>query len=132
MKNDAKLLLFFSLFNDKFTLLIFKGKTMQKFCHACGMPLVKKGDFAGGDENSNFCCHCVNANGSVKSCEEIFEGGAQYFMNQVDNDRKMAEKITIKNMSQQPYWQGKDCEILKGETATDEEFAVVLKKIGLQ
>jgi len=93
------------------------------------MPLTKKEDFAGGDENSHFCRFCVNADGSVKSCEEIFEGGVQYFMNHVGNDRKMAEKITRKNMSGQPYWQGKDCQILQGEKATDEEFVEVMKKL---
>lgn len=94
------------------------------------MPLTKKEDFAGGDENSDFCLYCANADGSVKSCEDIFEGGVQYFMGQVGGDRKMAEKITRKNMSGLPYWQGKNCEILKGETATDEEFAEALKNMG--
>ncbi|MFA5021921.1 MAG: zinc ribbon domain-containing protein [Patescibacteria group bacterium] len=103
---------------------------MQKFCQACGMPLTKKEDFAGGDENSNFCHFCVNADGSVKSCEEIFEGGVQFFLNQTGGERKMAEKITRKNMSGLPYWQGKDCPILQGEMATDEEFAEVMKKLG--
>lgn len=93
------------------------------------MPLNKKGDFALGDENSDFCLYCVNTDGSVKSCEEIFEGGAQFFMNQIGNDRKMAEKITRKNMSRPQYWQGKDCECLKGEMATDEEFAEIMKKM---
>jgi len=93
------------------------------------MPLTKKGDFAGRDENSNFCHFCVNAAGSVKSCEEIFEGGVQYFMSQIGGDRKMAEKVTRKNMSGLPCWQGKNCEILKGEMATDEEFAEILKKL---
>lgn len=93
------------------------------------MPLEKKDDFAGGDENSVFCLYCVNPDGSVKTCEEIFEGGVKYFMGQIGDDREMAEKVTRKNMSQQPYWQGKDCEILKGAIATDEEFAEVLKKL---
>ncbi|MFA6354370.1 MAG: zinc ribbon domain-containing protein [Candidatus Paceibacterota bacterium] len=102
---------------------------MPKFCEACGMPLNKKEDFAGGDENSKFCHFCVNADGSVKSCEEIFEGGVQYFLGQLGDDRITAEKMTRKNMSKQPYWQGKDCPVLKGEMATDEEFAEVLKKL---
>jgi hypothetical protein len=102
---------------------------MQKFCHACGMPLIKKEDFALGDEKSNFCHFCVNDDGSVKSCEEIFEGGVQYFMNFVGNDRNVAEKITRKNMSGLPYWLGKDCPILQGEMATDEEFADALKRL---
>jgi hypothetical protein len=103
---------------------------MEKICEACGMPLTKKEDFAGGDENSDFCLYCANADGSVKSCEEIFEGGVQYFMGQIGGNREMAEKITRKNMGGLPYWQGKDCEVLKGEAATDEEFAEALKNIG--
>ena len=103
---------------------------MQKFCHACGMPLNKKEDFAGGDESSDFCIHCVNADGSVKSCEEIFSGGVEFFMSALSADRETAEKITRKNMSRLPYWQGKDCPILQGEMAMDEEFAEVMKKLG--
>lgn len=102
---------------------------MKRFCQACGMPLVKKEDFAAGDENSIFCAYCANADGSVKSCEEIFEGGVGFFMSQIGGDRVAAEKITRKNMSGQPYWRGKDCPVLKGETATDEEFAAALKKL---
>jgi len=102
---------------------------MPKCCEACGMPLEKKEDFAGGDENAKFCLYCVNADGSVKTCEEIFEGGVQFFLSQIGGDRKMAEKITRKNMSQQPYWHGKDCEVLNGEMATDEEFAEAMKKL---
>lgn len=102
---------------------------MPKFCESCGMPLGKKEDFAGGDENARFCLYCVNADGSVKSCEDIFEGGVQFFMSQIGDDRQMAEKITRKNMNQLPYWQLKDCEILKGEAATDEEFAEAMKRL---
>ncbi|MFA6518135.1 MAG: zinc ribbon domain-containing protein [Candidatus Shapirobacteria bacterium] len=93
------------------------------------MPLNKKEDFANGDENSDFCLYCVNEDGSVKPVGEIFEGGVQFFMSQFGDDRNMAEKITRKNMNQQPYWQGKDCGCLKGETATDEEFAEMMKKV---
>lgn len=94
------------------------------------MPLLKKEDFAGGKEASNFCFHCANNDGSVKTCEEIFKGGVYFFMSTIGGDRKMAEKICRKNMNMQPYWQGKNCEILKGEMATDEEFAEIMKKLG--
>jgi hypothetical protein len=102
---------------------------MSKFCEACGMRLEKKEDFAGGDENAKFCLFCVNADGNVKTCEEIFAGGVQFFLSQFGGDRNMAEKITRKNMSRLPFWQNKDCEVLKGEQATDEEFAEVMKKL---
>jgi hypothetical protein len=102
---------------------------MSKFCESCGMPLERKEDCAQGDENAQFCVYCVNADGRVKACEEVFQGGVQFFMDSLGGDRAEAEKITRKNMSQQPYWQGKDCEILKGEMATDEEFAEAMKKL---
>lgn len=93
------------------------------------MPLIKKEDFAGGDENAHFCAFCTDATGTVKSCADVFEGGVQYFMSQVGDDRAKAERIVRKNMSQLPYWQDKECELLKGEMATDEEFAEVLSKL---
>ena len=101
----------------------------MKYCNACGMPLNKKEDFANGDESSNFCHYCANPDGSVKSADEIFEGGVQFFMNQFGGDRQKAERITRKNMNNLPYWQGKDCAVLKGEMASDEEFAEMMKKI---
>ncbi len=93
------------------------------------MPMSKKEDFAGGDINSQFCLFCADANGKVKTAEEIFEGGVQFFMSHTGGDRKMAEKATRKNMNRQSYWQGKDYPILKGEEATDEEFAEIMKKL---
>ncbi|MDD2756824.1 MAG: zinc ribbon domain-containing protein [Patescibacteria group bacterium] len=101
----------------------------MKFCSACGMPLEKKEDFARGDENSEFCLHCVNADGSVKTCEEIFNGGVEFFITAIGGDRLMAERIVRKNINQLPYWQNKNCAILQGEEATDEEFAEAMKKL---
>ena len=102
---------------------------MEKFCQACGMPLINQEDFALGDENAEFCCHCVNEDGSVKPVEDIFSGGVQFFMETTGSDREMAEKVTRKNMSRLAYWQGKDIAILQGPMATDEEFAEALGKL---
>ncbi len=102
---------------------------MSKHCEACGMPLEREEDCAQGDINARFCVYCVNADGSVRSCEEIFNGGVQFFMDSLGGERQEAERITRKNMSQQPYWQGKECEILRGEMATDEELAEALGKM---
>jgi len=111
------------------TLIIFNQKNMPKYCHSCGMPMEKKEDFAGADESAEFCLYCVKPDGGVKSCDEIFEGGVQFFMNSVGGDRALAERITRKNMNMQPYWQGKDCPVLKGEEATEEEFNAALAKL---
>ena len=101
----------------------------MKNCATCGMPLEKKEDFALGDENSRFCLYCVNQDGSVKSCQEIFAGGVDFFLQSLGGDKNMAEKITRKNMSQLPYWQERDCEVLRGKMATDEEFSAVMQKM---
>jgi hypothetical protein len=101
----------------------------MKYCEACGMPLTKPEDFAGGDENANFCLYCVKEDGSVKSCEEIFEGGVQFFMQAIGGERELAEKITRKNMKAQNYWQGKNEPLLQGLEATDEEFAEAMRKL---
>lgn len=101
----------------------------MKYCNSCGMPLINAEDFAKSDINSDFCVYCTDADGNLKSCEEIFEGGVQFFMSQFGDDRKMAEKITRKNMSMQPYWQDKNCKILKGEMSTDEEFKEMMQKM---
>ena len=94
------------------------------------MPLIQREDFALGDETSRFCVHCTDAEGRVRSCEEIFEGGVQFFMGEIGIDRTKAERVTRKNMLQLPYWRGNDSPVLQGETATDEEFAEVLSMLG--
>ena len=101
----------------------------MKTCATCGMPLLKKEDFAGSDENSKFCVHCVNPDGSVKSGTEIFQGGVEFFLENLGGDRALAEKITRKNMNGLAYWQENPCEILQGEQASDEEFAAALSKL---
>ncbi len=52
----------------------------MKFCAACSMPLDSDSVIGLGTDKESFCIHCVNENKQVKSCEEIFEGGVQFFM----------------------------------------------------
>jgi hypothetical protein len=102
----------------------------MKYCHACGMPLEKKEDFAKGDADSDFCRYCTNEDGTVKSCEKVFIGGVEFFVQTLGGNRDLAERVTRKNMLQLPYWKGKDCLCLTGDVATDEEFQEVLAKMG--
>lgn len=93
------------------------------------MPLSSPADHAGGDESSPFCRFCANADGTVRTGDEIFEGGVNFFMRALGGTREEAERITRKNMAQLPYWQGKDVASLKGEQATDEEFAAAMQRL---
>lgn len=101
----------------------------MQYCIACGMPLIHPEDHAQNDEQSKFCLYCVNTDGSVKSCEEIFNGGVNFFLGQIGGEKIMAEKIVRKNMNRLPYWQDKNCALLQGEQATDEEFQAVMAKM---
>ena len=81
-------------------------------------------------DNELFCIHCVNEDKKVKSCEEIFEGGVQFFMS-LDSSiaRKFVEKNVRKNMKNLSYGQNKEYPCLSGEIATDEEFNQILAKL---
>lgn len=101
----------------------------MKECQACGMPMMDKEDFAQGDENATLCAYCTNADGSAKTCQEVFESGSAYFRDALDSSQEMADRITRKHMRSLPYWQGEEHDCLKGEVATDEEFAQAMKKL---
>ncbi len=69
-------------------------------------------------------------NGEVKSAEDIFAGGVQFFLNAVaDGDAALAERLTRKNMQSLAYWQAHRFPALEGVTATDEEFAACMAKL---
>ena len=102
----------------------------MKFCAACSMPLDTEDVIGVETDNESFCIHCVNADKEVKPCEEIFEGGVQFFMS-LDSSvtRNFAEKLVRKNMRQLSYWQNREDLCLSGETATDEEFNSIVAKL---
>ena len=103
---------------------------MEKFCITCGMPLTNNEDIGAEVDEGSVCKHCVNEEGNVKSCEEIFEGGVQFFINTVSGvDRNFAESITRKNMNSLSFWKKNSGECLKGEEVSDEEFQEVLRKL---
>lgn len=93
------------------------------------MPLLKPEDHANNDINKDVCLYCADENGNIKSCEDIFEGGVEYFMNATGSSREKAERLTVKNMKSLPYWKDKNCECLKKEEATEEEFKEVFNKM---
>jgi hypothetical protein len=98
-------------------------------CISCGMPLENQTDIGAEMEKGSACIHCVNADGTLKSCGEIFEGGVAFFLSTGVEDRTLAERITRKNMKLQPAWQDGACDCLQGDEATEEEFQAVLEKL---
>lgn len=99
----------------------------MKFCAACSMP-VEDNNLIGLSANGNdFCIYCVDDNKEVKSCEDVFNGGVQYFVNDLRLSAEEAEKLTRKTMSMLPYWQDNTAECLKGEMLSDDDYQKFFK-----
>jgi hypothetical protein len=103
----------------------------MKTCITCGMPL--EGDHEkdlGMETPDGPVCQFDLKDGVIKSSEDIFEGGVQFFMGTVaDGDRALAERLTRKNMSHLPYWQERPFALLEGDQATDEEFGAAMQRL---
>lgn len=68
--------------------------------------------------------------GAIKSAEDIFEGGIQFFLGEVaEGNRELAERLTRKNMNALPHWQQHPFAELEGPQATDEEFGAAMAKL---
>lgn len=75
-------------------------------------------------------CKFDSENGQIKSGQEIFEGGVQFFMQEATSgNRPLAEKLTRKNMNYLPYWKSHPFAGLEGEHATDQEFGEAMAKL---
>lgn len=103
----------------------------MKFCITCGMPL--EGDHAadiGMELPEGTVCRFDLQDGALKSPEEIFEGGVQFFTGAAaDGDRALGERLTRKNMKALAYWQANPFAGLDGEEATDEEYNAAMAKL---
>lgn len=99
-------------------------------CAACSMPMTSPEMFGNMDPSSKTCVYCTNPDGSVKACSEIFEGGVQFFLQHVGNDRGLAERLTRKNMQNLPLWQDSQDPCLQGEVASETEFNAFLQAMG--
>lgn len=95
------------------------------------MPMSKPEDFAEKNVNNEICCFCSNEDGSIKTCEEIFNSGVNYFMGiQNKYDKTFVEKIVRYNMNNNcPYWKGKNESILVGDMASEEEFIEIMNSL---
>ena len=102
----------------------------MKFCAACSMPLESEELIGKREKENYFCIHCVDENGEVKSCEEVFKECVDFFISQFpDMDKEVAERITRKNMSTLNYWKKDNSDCLIGDVSTDEEFNEILSKL---
>jgi uncharacterized glyoxalase superfamily protein PhnB len=78
-----------------------------KKCLSCGMPLSQPEDFGGGNPENVYCSHCTNADGSLKSYDEVASGMVNFMVSTQNMDRETAEKATGEYMARMPAWSGR-------------------------
>lgn len=103
----------------------------MKTCITCGMPF--EGDHANDislELPEGTVCKFDSENGKIKSGEQIFEGGVEFFAHEAtDGDHELAARLTRRNMKSLPYWQTHPFAMLNGPEATDEEFQTAMAKL---
>ena len=82
----------------------FGGEKMEKACESCGMPMKTTEEHGGGDINNPYCKYCTDAEGKLKSMEEVREGMIQFYMKSQGKSREEAEKFVDAHMCKMPAW----------------------------
>ena len=103
----------------------------MKSCITCGMPFEggHTGDIALETAEGPVCKFDVK-DGAIKSPQDIFHGGVQFFLGAVaDGDQALAERLTRKNMKSLDYWKQRPFGELDGPEATEKEFGAAMAKL---
>lgn len=75
-------------------------------------------------------CKFDAQDGTLKSPEEIFEGGICFYADATTGgDRELATRLTRRNMKSLPYWQLHPFALLSGAVATDQEHEDAIAKL---
>lgn len=78
----------------------------MKECIACGMPMEKAEDFAGGDVLKDFCAYCANDDGTMKTYDEVLGGVTSFIVTTQGLDENAARETAKSMMSKLPAWSG--------------------------
>lgn len=73
-------------------------------CVSCGMPMRAPADFAAGDTAKNFCVHCGDANGNLKTYEEVLAGFTGFISTTQGLVPQAAQSMAAQAMSSMPAW----------------------------
>ena len=79
----------------------------MKTCIACGMPMVKKEEFAMGDMSKDYCVFCARPDGSMQSYEEKLAGMTEFIVKTQGFDKNAALEEARQMMAKLPAWQGR-------------------------
>lgn len=76
----------------------------DKTCISCGMPLSKPEDHAASDPSKDYCLHCADAQGNLKSYEEVLAGMTHFMVSSQGMDESVARNAATQMMSKMPAW----------------------------
>lgn len=80
---------------------------VASICQSCGMPMNSAVDYGGGNEENTCCVHCCQADGSLRSYEEVHHGMVNLFMKTRSLDKVRAEQAARDYMATMPAWIGR-------------------------
>lgn len=75
-----------------------------KHCGSCSMPMTKVEDFGGGDTTNQYCVHCCDENGKLKSYDEIYNGMVEFALKNMGISPEKAKEAVTQNMANMPAW----------------------------
>lgn len=73
-------------------------------CQSCGMPMDSPELHGGGSEQNPYCIYCTDAEGHLKSREDVREGMVQFYMDAMGQARADAEAVVDATMAAMPAW----------------------------
>ena len=73
-------------------------------CYSCGMPLVNVSDFALGDVNQQYCSHCTDDQGLLKSYDVVLSDTAKYLAHSQGLPMVAAMGIAKQMIDELPAW----------------------------
>ena len=72
-------------------------------CESCGMPMTKKEDFGAQDTKNKYCRYCTDAEGKLKSREEVRKGWIE-FAKSTGKTQEESESYVDSQMEKMPAW----------------------------
>ena len=75
-------------------------------CGSCGFPMTTPEDFAGGNTNADYCSTCAEADGSLKSFDEVLQANADYFVRQQGIHPQAGLEMARTLLTSMPAWKG--------------------------
>jgi hypothetical protein len=75
-----------------------------KNCESCGMPMHEPSDFGGFNPDNLYCRYCTDADGHLKSYEEVLQGFMQFTIKTQGIDPEQARLACTEHMALMPAW----------------------------